>query len=322
MQNNCTKDEANDYMKGAYKMASEFKKTKEISFETAALEWLKQKKTEIRTESYHQYEFILKDRLFPKIARRKLKYICKKQNLEELEKEFLEEGYSDVTVQNYMTIVKSVVYFYKGRLRTVGTASSENEKNAFSKTEVKKIIAKANSNKDYRNLGILLILYTGMIISEISALKWEDIDLESKTISVTKVARRIIDVDEEGTKIVELQSLSPRKVPISHNLYEVLKLYFEDVSDTKSFVLTNTAKLMEPRSFQYYIQSFSKEFKKKYSAADFRDIFIINSLQKEMSLIVLSEILGVNVCHIYQEYQNFIKVSNKTRERELKKIKY
>ena len=303
-------------------MANDFKKTKEILFETVALEWLKQKKSEIRMESYHQYEFILKEKLFPKIAKRKLKYICKTQNLEDLEKAFLAEGYSYTTVQNYLTIVKTIIYFYKGSLGTIGMYSNKNEKNAFSKTEVKNIISKAKSSKDYRNLGILIILYTGMTISEVSALKWKDINLEFKVISVTEVARRIKDVDETGTKMVVLQSLSPREIPISQDLYEVLKLYYEDVSDTNSYVLTNTAKIMETRSFQYYIQNFSKEFNKKYSATDFRDIFIINSLQREMSLIVLSEILGLNVCHLYQEYQKFIKVSNQTRERELKKIKY
>lgn len=72
-----------------------------------------------------------------------------------------------------------------------------------------------SDNFNFRNLGVLICLHTGMRIGEVCALKWSDIDIRQGIITVNKTIERLYVVD--GTRrYTELiyRRLRPR-IPIA-----------------------------------------------------------------------------------------------------------
>lgn len=143
---------------------------------------------------------------------------------------------------------------------------------------------------------IILSLYSGMRIGEISGLKWEDIDFENDLIHVRRTVSRIINEDPNGprTKLIEgtPKSLSSlRVIPMAANLKQYL--ISKQMSSSSSYVISNTEKLMEPRTI-------SNHFRKVNIAANIpiinfhvlRHTFATRCMENGMDVASLSRILG------------------------------
>ena len=78
----------------------------------------------------------------------------------------------------------------------------------------KRLLAFVRENFNFRNLGILLCLSTGMRIGEVCALKWEDVDLAKRVVTISKTIERIyiIDGDRRHTELI----ISTPKTQNSH----------------------------------------------------------------------------------------------------------
>jgi len=113
-----------------------------------------------------------------------------------------------------------------------------------------------------RNLGIYICLCTGMRIGEICALKWGDVSLRRKVISVSRTIERIYVIDgvKRHTKLVigtPKTASSKREIPISDELARLLRP-FVDVVCADFYVLSNNEKPLEPRVFRHYYKRLMK----------------------------------------------------------------
>ncbi|MDE5935824.1 MAG: site-specific integrase, partial [Ruminococcus sp.] len=106
------------------------------------------------------------------------------------------------------------------------------------------------------NLAILLCLFTGLRVGELCGLTWGDIDFETGTLSVRRTVQRI---NRRGSSEVIIGSpkskTSVRTVPIPAFL---LKLLFQRKQDDKLFLISGTAKPVEPRTMQYRFKAVLK----------------------------------------------------------------
>ena len=67
---------------------------------------------------------------------------------------------------------------------------------------------------------------TGLRIGEMCALKWKNINLDKRTISVKQTMQRVYNREEHKTKVIldiPKTQKSIREIPISNKLYEILK---------------------------------------------------------------------------------------------------
>ncbi|MGN1102454.1 MAG: tyrosine-type recombinase/integrase, partial [Huintestinicola sp.] len=150
------------------------------------------------------------------------------------------------------------------------------------------------SNPTSSNVGILLSMATGIRIGELCALKWSDIDLEKKIITVRHTLQRIKNFfGSKATKLIitaPKTNSSAREIPIPEFILPILKR-LETASE--NFLLSGTDKIIEPRTLQYRFKSILNRLNIPYvSFHSLRHLFATNCIALGFDVKTLSEILG------------------------------
>lgn len=102
-------------------------------------------------------------------------------------------------------------------------------------------------NMSYKNIGLLICLYTGIRLGEICALKWEDILLHDEKIIINKSVQRINEKGKSYTEIgIPKTENSIREIPINQSLYQYLILF----QKAHGYILTGTEHYLDPRTYQ------------------------------------------------------------------------
>lgn len=273
-----------------------------ISFSELTEEWLLYKKHRIKKSTYCRYKYIITKYL--------LEYF-KELQLWELE-DFNFNNFSDILLEKYkVKTVRDIIVEFKSILKyaerkygfdfKIDLISmpriSESKVKILNSDEQKKIKEFCFGSAELRDIGILLCLYTGIRIGEISALTWNDIDLKNNLLHINKTMERIY-VTSGNTLIYigEPKSKSLiRTIPLTTSISIILKRIAKRSNFCGSeFFLTGTNdKFIEPRNYQYW---FKKRLEKlKISQNKFhilRHTFATNCIQIGMDVKSLSEVLG------------------------------
>lgn len=208
-------------------------------------------------------------------------------------------GYS-ASIQNSIYCVLNQMLHYSSvhfgtpqiKLQRVATYGSTKKIEVMSLAEQKKLVAYLLNDLDLHKLGILICLFTGLRLGEICSLKWEDIDLKSRCLSVRRTIQRVRDEHGENrTRLLEgapKTSSSKRQIPISDTLAVILSQF----AHTKGYVV-NGASAMDPRTYQYKFQSYLQNA--GIPATHFhtlRHTFATNCIDNGADAKSVSEILG------------------------------
>ena len=143
-------------------------------------------------------------------------------------------------------------------------------------------------------LGITLAMTTGIRIGELCGLKWEDIHLEKRILTVSKTVQRIqLHEADRKTKLIITEpksESSKRIIPIPEAVVAFLKEMRENDED---FVVSGTSRVIEPRTMQYRFAKILKNV--NLSSVHFhalRHMFASNCIRLGFDIKALSEILG------------------------------
>ena len=103
--------------------------------------------------------------------------------------------------------------------------------------EYDKLLLGIEKAADSTDIGILLALYTGLRIGEICALKWDNIDFESKTLKVESTISRINNNGKTKYTISHPKTkTSSREIPIPNKFLPTLKTKYEQLKS--NFVIS------------------------------------------------------------------------------------
>ena len=160
--------------------------------------------------------------------------------------------------------------------------------------ERKELISKLNSINNNISIGILLSLFLGLRKSEVCGIRYSDIDLENKVLHINNIVTRVKSFNTKNkTKLILTKpktDRSMRVLPIPDKLVELIKGIKSD--DSNVFLLSNTDKLMEPKTFYNHYKKILKELDIDYTYHDLRHTFATNCIENGIDYKSLMELLG------------------------------
>lgn len=222
-----------------------------------SLEWIEEKKKEIKYSTYCAYQTILGN--YVDVFFDDVKDISQ-ENVVAFRESLEAKKLSSKSIKDILVVLRMLVKFLiRKRILTsdslmweISLKNSRDEIEILSKTSFKKLHTFLLANFSFSNLGILIVMNTGLRIGEICALKWEDIDLVDSKILVSKTLQRVYDRKEKTSKIIidtPKTISSKREIPISNEIVRLVKP-LKRVVNNSFFVISNSISPIEPRTYR------------------------------------------------------------------------
>lgn len=275
--------------------------------------WLNSRKNKVKTSTIAIYSIMINKHLIPFLGH---------YEIEEITEDIIQEaiifwssrgnrktkqGLSRKTVKELVALIKRTINSYCRKYKipipsfyelTYIEKSSKKNFETFTKQEQEIITKAIFRNLDLKKAGIALGLLAGMRIGEICALKWDNIDLENRVITVSNTLLRVYLPEStnkgKSTLYTEIPktSNSYRTIPIGSTLLNILAPLAP--SNMKGvYLLSNKTKPIEAKSLRsYYYRFLDSNNVKRLTFHSLRHTFAYKAISCGIDAPAISKILG------------------------------
>ena len=284
-------------------------KIRKILYKDWIYEWLIEKKDYIKESTYANYSNNIFNHIIPKLGNYHLNQINHKiiqDFLLELSKNGRKDntgGLSEKTIKDITIIVKGSIKkaINENKIKYIELSfnypKDNKDKNIYilTKHEQNKITNYVLNNCTSKNIGLLISLYSGIRIGELCALQWKDVDFKNNKLTISKTIQRIYikDKDNNISKIIVSTPKTKnanREIPINKDFLEILKKL---KSEKDNYILSNTSKYVEPRTYRKHFNKVLRELKiKQFNFHSLRHTFATNCISLGCDYKTVSELLG------------------------------
>lgn len=207
---------------------------------------------------------------------------------------------SEKTASNVLGTVKSILCYgekinveHSCILSALSIKVRPKEMRVLTCDEYKKLTTYCIHEMNTYTIGLLIALMTGVRIGELCALKYSDINIESRYISINKTMQRLKKDDGDGTYVnidMPKSNSSVRMIPVPDLLCDII-LHQEYEND--DYILTHSSKFIEPRTVQYKYTRIMKDLGIEGTTFHtLRHSFATRCVEVGFDIKSLSEILG------------------------------
>lgn len=202
-----------------------------ILFKGVASQWIEAKRKLVKHSTFCAYNLILHTHLLPLFGDDALITEAQAQKMV-IDK--LNAGLARKTVRDIIATLKAIA---KYGTKHCGWATISWEIEFPTETTAKKlpVLTMANQRKlmthlssspTSQNIGVMMALCTGMRIGEVCALKWADVDMQSRIITIGSTVGRVYDYEKKATERLLTSPktrTSNREIPICRELLTALR---------------------------------------------------------------------------------------------------
>lgn len=144
------------------------------------------------------------------------------------------------------------------------------------------------------SVGISISMYMGLRIGEVCALQWKDIDLEKRTLTISKTIQRVqCRTGARHTKLIITEpksESSKRTIPIPDCLLPLLRQFMDN---GEVYVVSGRKKPVEPRTMQYrFVKILHNANLPSFHYHSLRHLFATRCVELGFDVKTLFEILG------------------------------
>lgn len=283
----------------------EYNKFEQVSFKQFADEWKENIRYSIKISSFCFYNTILERHLYPCFG---------ETHLVNIDSEMVQKFINQKASENYsVAYIRSMINLLQNILKNARLHRHINISHIYVQTpSKKKCIPKGFKLCEWKILesyllqkgdmfsfGLLLCMYTGIRIGELSGLKWSDFDTETGQICIRRTVYRIKNLSSDNTinSPKTILNIGPPKTPSSIREIplplSLIELLLKQKKGAECFVLTGTSRCMEPRTIQKRYRKVLEECHIPYlNFHSLRHSFATMGIQKGFDYKSLSEILG------------------------------
>lgn len=240
------------------------------SFSCVAQMWKEEKKKWVKKTSYSVYVNRLNKHILPTFGSGGAP---NEPQVQEFVDDLLEEGLSIKTIRGLLLVLRMVMTFGERKgiwphkpfsVHLPQSGQNVSQPAILTKPQQKILQKHLEQNFSFRNLGLLICLYSGLRVGEICGLKWMDLDLASGEMHIRRTVQRI-SISDNQTKEYALSVSSPktssstRDIPMAAEIAKYIRPLKKIVNDDY-YVITNDAEPLEPRYFRDYFYRMQKSF--------------------------------------------------------------
>lgn len=272
------------------------------TFEEVARLWEEDKRLYVKRSTIAAYTLLLDNHLVPAFGQTRDVTESMVQNFV-LRK--LDCGLSQKSVRDILVVLRMVLRYgvKNGYMEhreidvKFPTERERKEVQVLSWNSQQRIMRYLKENFSYMNLGIYICLSAGLRIGEICALRWEDVDVCSGLIRISKTIQRIYvknGTDCHTEVIIDTPKTvhSMRVIPIARELQRLLSVHGKSV-DGKCFVITGSPRPVEPRTYRNYYNRLMQELKMpKLKFHSLRHSFATRCIESRCDYKTVSALLG------------------------------
>ena len=231
-----------------------------LSFHQVAALWKESRRPYIKQSSYAIYVRLLNCYILPAFKERP-----QENQVQAFADAMLSHGYSTKTVKDTLMVLKMVLRHgtklnawptIDCSVRFPTQTKQQSTPATLTDDQQKRLLEHLRQNFSFKNLGILICLYTGLRIGEICALQWQDLDLKTGVLHVRKTVQRI-SLADDGVRQNLLLIDSPktpsslRDIPLPATLLRMLRSLGRLVNPAH-FLVSNSPAPYEPRYYRAY----------------------------------------------------------------------
>lgn len=242
-----------------YRFAPACSSTDAPCFAECCDNWLRTKQGRVKDATYVKYVSAIENHIKPQLGSLEVTTLSTAEVEQFGENLLNKESLSDKTVKDILILLRAIIT-YAGNtfpmpsIEIIYPKEEPRETRVLSLLEQQRFMEYLQPDANRTHFGILLALATGLRLGELCALRWGDISLPEKTLTVRCTMQRLPNPSGgvgQRTKIVfstPKSKTSLRVIPLTDSALALCRLWCCD--NANAFVLTGTEDYMEPRTLQ------------------------------------------------------------------------
>nr|WP_296047158.1 site-specific integrase [uncultured Blautia sp.] len=308
---------------------------KQYIFRNLSQEWLLSIRYTVKISTYACYETLIETHIIPEFGNIPVKYISSASICTFSEK-MKQKGLSPRTIKNLLILFHSILcygekqgYLSMSQIEIRYPKITDRSFNIISQENMEKLITVLLADTSKFSIGILLCIYTGIRVGELSGIRWSDVDFNKKILHIRRTISRVKNLDYTGesdkTPKTILMIGSPkstsslRDIPIPDFLLK--KLETIEASPDAYLLTGSELKCMEPRNIQRKFQKLLKQCEiPNINIHSLRHAFATRCTEMGFDSKTLSEILGHSSVKITMDI--YVHSSMKQKQKCMEKLYY